>query len=240
MLFGVGCPILFPVAALSLYVIYSLETFMLYFGYRVPPAYDEYLSMRVLANLAKAPLFMLSFGYWMLSNKQLISNDDLMPVEKNGDPVITNHSWYLFPKDAAPPANFLLMFFFVYFFYLFFRGPFNAIIECCCPGQAIEDMDVDEDIDLYQNCLDKDDREWTVKEEDLLWKYGICTQKWDTLRRIKAGRMKNEKMHLQGIHSYDILRNPNYHQAFQYFASDLIDRTSYIVDGNDDEGDDCA
>jgi len=123
MLFGVGCPILFPVAALSLYVIYSLETFMLYFGYRV----------------------------------------------------ITNHSWYLFPKDAAPPANFLLMFFFVYFFYLFFRGPFNAIIECCCPGQAIEDMDVDEDIDLYQNCLDKDDREWTVKEEDLLWKYGICT-----------------------------------------------------------------
>lgn len=79
MLFGTGCPILFPIAALSLWVLYNIEVFMLYYGYRMPPNYDEYLNSCVLANLAKAPLFTLSFGYWMLSNKQLMSNDHLVP-----------------------------------------------------------------------------------------------------------------------------------------------------------------
>lgn len=101
-------------------------------------------------------------------------------------------------------------------------------------------MDVDEDIDLYHNCLDDDDRNWTSKEEDLLWHYGVCTWDWTSLKKVRGGKLKHEKMHLQGIHSYDILRNPNYHQAFQYFASDLADRPSYIVDGNEDEKDDCA
>lgn len=198
MLFGLGCPIMFPIAAFSLWVLYTLEIFMLYYGYRMPPAYDEYLNMCVLSNLAKAPLFMLSFGYWMLSNKQLISNEHLMPIEKKGDTVTTNHVWYMILQDSNYPANVLLAFFFVYFLYIFFRSPFEWVMEFCdCDsGRDIEDLDVDEDIDLYQNCLDADDREWTVKEEDLLWKYGVCTQKWETLKRISAGRMKNDKMHL--------------------------------------------
>mmetsp|Transcript_8384 Transcript_8384/g.14016 ORF Transcript_8384/g.14016 Transcript_8384/m.14016 type:complete len:87 (+) Transcript_8384:3187-3447(+) len=40
-------------------------------------------------------------------------------------------------------------------------------------------------------------------------------------------------MHLQGIHTYDILRNPSYAQQFQYFAANLEDREDYIVDDDD-------
>jgi hypothetical protein len=42
-----------------------------------------------------------------------------------------------------------------------------------------------------------------------------------------------KKFHLQGVHTYDILRNPAYYQAFQYFSADLPDRKEYIVDGDD-------
>ena len=50
----------------------------------------------------------------------------------------------------------------------------------------------------------------------------------------------NPKYHLQGIHTYDILRNPAYAQLFQYYAADLDDRKEYIIDGDDDSSNDCA
>ena len=47
---------------------------------------------------------------------------------------------------------------------------------CKCKGLFLEDIEVDEDIDKYQNCLDEDDRSWTIKEEELLRNHGIQCQ----------------------------------------------------------------
>lgn len=69
MMFGAGIPELFPVAFQCFCVLYCLEIYMLYYVYKEPPAYDEKLNDSVLTNLSYAPLFLLSFGYWMLSNK---------------------------------------------------------------------------------------------------------------------------------------------------------------------------
>lgn len=76
-MYGVGLPILFPIAASALFVLYMLEKFMLYKSYRMPPTYDEKLNNNVLSIMTYAPLLTLSFGYWMLSNKQLMSNSVL-------------------------------------------------------------------------------------------------------------------------------------------------------------------
>ena len=55
------------------------------------------------------------------------------------------------------------------------------------------------------------------------------------------GKLENpKKFHLQGVHTYDILRNPIYTQAFQYFSADLDDRKDFIIDGDDNEDNDCA
>lgn len=48
MMFGPGMPLMFPVAAGSLTVIYIMENYMLYYVYKSPPAYDEVLNNRVL------------------------------------------------------------------------------------------------------------------------------------------------------------------------------------------------
>jgi len=47
-------------------------------------------------------------------------------------------------------------------------------------------------------------------------------------------------MYLRGIITYDLLANPIYYQAFQYFSSDIANRADYIIDDNEDEQDDNA
>ena len=74
LMYGVGIPILYPIAFCYFFVLYIVEKGMLYYYYREPPQYDEILNEEALRILKKAPLFMLAFGYWMLSNRQLISN----------------------------------------------------------------------------------------------------------------------------------------------------------------------
>jgi len=68
-MFGFGMPILFPIAFLSICVLYFQEKILLYYGYRVPPMYDERLSQKVLRIMKLAPIFFLCFGYWMASNQ---------------------------------------------------------------------------------------------------------------------------------------------------------------------------
>ena len=84
MMFGAGLPVLFPIAAAAFLVLYTVENFLLYYVYKQPPAYDEKLNNAVLARLSYAPLFILAFGYWMLSNHQLLNNDiKLEPIQKS-------------------------------------------------------------------------------------------------------------------------------------------------------------
>lgn len=69
MTYGFGIPILFPIGAFAILVLYLVEKTLLYYVYRLPPTYDERLSQSVINTLYYAPLFYLSFGYWMASNK---------------------------------------------------------------------------------------------------------------------------------------------------------------------------
>jgi hypothetical protein len=68
LLYGIGLPVLFPLAVLALVILYISEKLMLYYAYQVPPMYDEKLSKDVVAHLKVAPIIMMLFGYWMLSS----------------------------------------------------------------------------------------------------------------------------------------------------------------------------
>lgn len=62
----------------------------------------------------------------------------------------------------------------------------------------------------------------------------------ETKKDLTNSKLSHEKFHLTGVHSYDILRNPTYSQAFQYFHAGLEDRKDYIIDGDEDDTNDCA
>jgi hypothetical protein len=80
-MYGLGIPLLFPLAVLQILMLYVVEKLMIYYSYRQPPMYDDKLNNRVLALLTYAPLFLFSFGYWMYSNQQLLSNDNIYYVD---------------------------------------------------------------------------------------------------------------------------------------------------------------
>ena len=90
-MYGFGMPILFPIAAFSFAVLYLCERSMLFYAYRLPPMYDHRLSESVLNKLNFAPCLFLFFGYWMVSNQQLLSNANLSPVATGSSIPKTNH-----------------------------------------------------------------------------------------------------------------------------------------------------
>lgn len=92
MTYGFGIPILFPIAACAILCLYLVEKTMLFYAYRLPPMYDERLSQAVIRLLYYAPIFFLGFGYWMASNKQMISNEHLYPKDRMSSPQTHHHT----------------------------------------------------------------------------------------------------------------------------------------------------
>jgi len=54
-----------------------------------------------------------------------------------------------------------------------------------------------------------------------------------SFKTIKTTRIG--KCHVTGVHTYDMLRNQNYIQAFQYVSPYIAEREKYIKDGDEDD-----
>jgi len=68
LMYGLGVPILFPIAAVSYFVLYSLERLLTAYFYQLPPTFDNKLSKNSMTTLRWAAVLHLFIGYWMLSN----------------------------------------------------------------------------------------------------------------------------------------------------------------------------
>ena len=242
MMYGFGMPVLFPIAMLSFFVLYVTEKLMLFYGYVMPPMYDERLSNDVLTKLQFAPLLYIIFGYWMASNQQLLSNDNLSPVESSLSIYVTNHSMGdIFSGVGWEGIKWPMMVTFILLNIIWYFG--DNLVNCLTqymPNLAIGDIEVDESIDNYWASLDDEDRKWSQAEEsnarDAL-KTKILTDA--QLERLRT-EPKTSGHTLQGTHSYDILANPLYLDDFQYVPCAEDDRAEMIIDDDDDEGNDAA
>lgn len=67
-MYGAGIPILFPVAFVSLLVLFLVEKTCLFYVYKQPPMYDEKLNNSVVYALTYVPYFFLGSAFWMVSN----------------------------------------------------------------------------------------------------------------------------------------------------------------------------
>ena len=190
-----------------------------------------------------APLIFLGFGYWMASNKQMLSNDNLAPKERMIAPDIAMHTYDRVWTDAefyeAPGWPLLALFFFL----LLNQVIGSAIMRCltfCFPSLEIGDIELDEDIDNYWASLDDKDRNWAIKEDE----YATRTLGLQLLTVKQKHALQNAQKTLgrtlQGCHSYDILANPLYFDDFQYVSASLENRDNYIIDDDDDEGNDAV
>jgi len=142
------------------------------------------------------------------------------------------------------PAGPLLIFFFIYLAYFLaitVGGPdaFQKRLgkwQCCRRCRLAQlDTEVQQNIDNYWRCLDDDDRNWShIEEKNCRENLRMMTMFDSAMQGLSSNRMG--RCHLTGIHTYDILRNQAYWQAFQYIAASIPDRNKFIKDGDDDDG----
>jgi len=68
MMYGMGMPLLFPIAALNIFNQWITERIAVAYLAKLPPALDSKLTDNCISVLRWAPLLLLFNGYWMVSN----------------------------------------------------------------------------------------------------------------------------------------------------------------------------
>ena len=94
-MYGIFLPILIPITCFGIFNLYVVERYSLAYYARQPPHYDEKLNKRVLELLRFAPIFMLSFGYWALGNRQMFFGE-VPPIEFASDNIDPGHHLFDF------------------------------------------------------------------------------------------------------------------------------------------------
>jgi hypothetical protein len=134
----------------------------------------------------------------------------------------------------------MLFTFFMLAGFIFFAEPLLKYLEGKWSWLAIADVTVDEDMDSYWKCLDEEDVNWIMKEEENCRKLGMPMMVDSSMNEFRwaTNSHGHAKRTIQGVHSYDILANPLYKGQFQYVDCDEPNREKFIIDGDDDESND--
>ena len=73
-LFGPVLPILFPIAFLNLFILYTVERLMVAYSYQKPPMYDQTVNNYTINMLYIAPILYTISSIWFFSNQQVFRN----------------------------------------------------------------------------------------------------------------------------------------------------------------------
>lgn len=68
MMYGIGIPLLFPIAAISMIITWFGERVVCAYVVRLPPAMGDTMTQTTISALRMAPIILLINGYWMVSN----------------------------------------------------------------------------------------------------------------------------------------------------------------------------
>jgi hypothetical protein len=101
-MYGAGIPILFPIAVLSLVVLYIKERLCLAYSYRNPKLMlDNSLNRTALKLLTFPPLIYSAFAYWMFNNLQIFTNE-VYYVPFFSSTIITGHTFRTMMSHTIP------------------------------------------------------------------------------------------------------------------------------------------
>ena len=93
MLYGLGLPILFPVAAFSYFIFWATERYQMAFTYQMPPALDDSLTKNFIQLLSYSPILFIFNGLWMVSNQQIFSSV-VNPIADTNSIMSSSHTIY--------------------------------------------------------------------------------------------------------------------------------------------------
>jgi len=72
MIYGTAIPILFPIAFASYWIYYVMDLISIVYYAKKPPAYDNFLNKQFIKMMKWGPIVLLAFGFWQLTNFNLL------------------------------------------------------------------------------------------------------------------------------------------------------------------------
>jgi hypothetical protein len=142
MFYGVGLPILFPLAAFNFFNQFICERITVAFMVRLPPALDDQLTNNLIEKCKFAPLLMMMNGYWMLSNQESFANS-YSYISTILDPHMKSEHFLTFKVNWAFPMLLLAS---SAIFILIIQKTFDDTLRTMGYGMQKKDIEVDEDL----------------------------------------------------------------------------------------------
>jgi len=234
MLYGMGIPLLFPIAVMGLVIFWMLERYCVAYTYQKPASLDDRLTKNAVDLLLKAPLFFVCNSFWMLTNTQ-IYNGWVNPIARQGDQMFTGHTvgMTMDVNQASP----LFLLFIALTIIIILESYFKEYLTKWGFSLSSNEIDVDENLPDFYKAVKLSDADWMVKEQEYyLNEYQLKVVEPELAEKMdEVGRPEKS---VQGIAWYNVLANPDYITAFNYINCNVPSRSNLIVDDDDDEDND--
>jgi hypothetical protein len=217
-MYGLAIPMLFPISLIAFTILYTMEKLTLTYFFRKPPMFDEKLNDSAISKMKWAPIFMMFFGYWCLSNVQIFTKDSY-PIISTLTPVKTGHTMWGFGINQALPLVMVGIFLGVL---IFFNDLALTVLNKFGIMMPEDEDEVDEGLGSYWECLDEHDRKvWYLDETHMRKNLGLITLDDDSLEKLKSGPIG--KRTIADTPNYEIVTNAKYAEQFQYCPIDFRD-----------------
>jgi len=237
-MYGIGMPMLFPLAALNFFNQWVCERLIVAYFVRLPPALDDALTLNCVEKLKYAPLLFLANGYWMLSNRQMFENK-AFDIDYTFNTMRSGHAFGADLKDSAEinwafPALFITMAALSIIGLQKVLGEYLTKWGFTLQTNAIA---VDEDLPNFFESIKLSQADELIAENDNMRNnFGFTPNDPDTIHVLD--HCKVPKLAMQGTPWYQIMSNGIYAQKFQYIGANINERECLIEDGFKDYGDD--
>lgn len=225
LMYGIGMPLLFPIAALNIFNQWITERIAVAYLAKLPPALDSKLTDNCIQVLRWAPLLLLFNGYWMVSNQQIFKNTWGF-VEHRGEQMKSEHfvGWSV---DWASPV--LLLCFVSVLLQIVQRGAASYLMRW---GFAMsrDEIAVDEDLPGFFTVMRLAQRDQLIAMSANMKKnFGFEFTDPDTIEALEKAAFPRKT--IVGTPWYSILSSPPYANQFQYTGSFVTEREKLINDG---------
>ena len=235
MLYGVGLPIMFPIAVLSLGIFWSLERYHMAYTYQLPPSLDDRLTKNAVRVLKFSPVMLLANGYWMLGQSQIF--DGWVNVKATTLAFMpTGHDFATLGRVGQATPLLLLTGAMLLIFLA--QAFFKKALKRWGFGFSGSKIEVDENLPNFYKAVKLSEADWLVAENAYYsdqYQMKMITE--ELAAKLDATAVARKP--IQGIHWYRPLANPAYAQAFAYISVNTPDRANLIVDDDDNEDNDC-
>ena len=174
-------------------------------------------------------------GYWMLSNKQIFESE-LNSIDTVTSDMLTGHTLKtIFVLDHAFP---MVVIAFVSLVLILFSKIFSTAMSKWGYVISKQEIVVDENLPNFFEAVTLSESEWIIAENKNLREiYGFNMMQREI--ETKLDSLPEGHKYIRGVAWYQILANPVYARDFCFIEAYVPNRSDYIVDGDDDETNDC-